>query len=183
MLARRLYWTAYLAYQMRRQARYPFRSADAIRRDQSRRVRSMVEHAYRHVPYYRETMKRMGLTPTDFRKADLAKLPLLERSQLQRDPLYLVSGTLSPSQLDRCLSLRSAGSTGAPILTYHDASGLIQNAAHGERERSIFAAYAGKAIGYRELGIFQSGARTTAARVQEYCRRQALYPRGVRIQR
>ena len=52
----------------------------------------MVAHAYEHVPYYRETMRRLGLAPGDIAVGgDLAKLPLIEREQLQRDPEYFVS--------------------------------------------------------------------------------------------
>ena len=62
-------------------------SPEAIGRRQSARIRSMVAHAYEGVPYYRETMRRLGLTPADIASAeDLRKLPLIERAQLQRDP-------------------------------------------------------------------------------------------------
>ena len=55
-------------------------------------MRSIVRHAYSTVPYYRETMDRLGLTPADLgTAADLAKLPILEPWQLTRDPEYFVS--------------------------------------------------------------------------------------------
>jgi phenylacetate-CoA ligase len=175
----RLKWTAYQAYHLRGQCQIPFKSLDAIKRTQARRVQSMVSHAYRTVPYYRETMDRLNLKPSDFLWAeDLAKLPLLERDQLQRDPGYFVS-TAEP--LNRYLMLRSGGSTGTPCTVYHDTAALFQNAAHGERERSIIATLVGRSLGYRETVI---GARlSTAQEVQELCLKRAFFPPGIRIRR
>ena len=88
----RLAATARMAYDAAGQARYPLRPLGRIEADQSRRVRRMAAYAYRYVPYYRETMDRLGLTPADFAGAqDLARLPILERDRLQRDPLYYTS--------------------------------------------------------------------------------------------
>ena len=66
----RLEWSAYLAFQMANQPRIPFLSLEAIKRIQARRVRAMVAHAYRTVPYYRETLDRLGLGIGDFRSAE-----------------------------------------------------------------------------------------------------------------
>ncbi len=179
MIMERLYWNAYLATQMRGQARYPFQPLARILGDQARRVRAIVAHAYRYVPYYRETMARLGLSPADFRVAeDLARLPLLEREQLQRDPERFIS-TAWP--ISRHLKLRSGGSTGAPCTIYHDAQALFQSAAHGERERTILASLVGRSFGYRETVI--ASAFGASPEVQGYLRRHALFPRGARIER
>ena len=175
----RLMWDAHLAYHLRGQARFPFQSPENIKRDQSWRVRSMVSHAYHTVPYYRETMGRLGLRPSDFQGAeDLSKLPLLEREKLQRDPEFFVS-TAHP--LDRCLKLRTGGSTGVPCTIYHDTAALFQNAAHGERERSMIRTSVGKSFGYRETVI---GSPTTTDRVvQEFCQVHGFFPPRIRIKR
>src|SRR5437764_13309282 len=76
-LARRAAWSAWLAWNAPREARFPLRSVEAVERAQRRRVRAVVAHAHRHVPYYRETLRRLGLAPGDLRTAeDLAPLPL-----------------------------------------------------------------------------------------------------------
>jgi phenylacetate-coenzyme A ligase PaaK-like adenylate-forming protein len=130
-LLTRMYWSAYLAYHLRGQPQYPFKPLADIRRDQARRVRRMVAYAYRHVPYYRETMDRLSLRPADFQVADdLAKLPVLERCQVQKDPEYFVSRA---QPLEHYLRLRSGGSTGAPCTIYQDPGALFQNRARGER--------------------------------------------------
>ncbi len=179
MFLDRLYWSAYLAFHMRGQRRYPFRPPEAVRRDQSRRVRRMVAYAYRHVPYYTETMNRLGLTPADFQAADdLAKLPLLTRGQLQRDPERFASDALPREE---CLMLRTAGSTGTPCQVYHDLRALFQSAAHVERERAVIAKLIGKRFGYREIMI--APVINSTAEVREHCYRHAWFPPGLRVHR
>ena len=179
MLLSRLMWNGYLAYYLYGQGRLPFQRLETVHRAQSRRLRSMVLHAHRHAPYYRETMKRLGLSPGDFQTVDdLLKLPLIERSQLQADPEYFVSDS---HDLDRCLKLRTGGSTGVPCTIYHDAAALFQNAAYGERERLMITAFVGRSFGYRETVI---GSPTTTDRVvQEFCQARGFFPRAVRIER
>ena len=179
MLISRLKWSAYLAYHLRGQARFSFGSLDTIRRAQSRRVQSMVSYAYRAVPYYRETMNRLGLRPEDFKTAeDLEKLPIIEREQLQRDPKSFIS-TAMP--IDSYLKLRSGGSSGVPCTIYHDAAGIFQNAAHSERERCMITHLTGKSYGYRET-VFGSAFGSDQL-VQEFIRSRGFFASGMQIKR
>lgn len=139
----------------------------------------MVHHAYRTVPYYRTTMDRLGLTPEDLATADdLARLPILERDTLQREPQTLMS---SDYPATRCLAVRSGGSTGAPRTVYHNPAAVFQNAAHGERERSIMTAFLGRAAGYREAVLVSEF--STDEEVQAFIRRRTILPPGVAIRR
>lgn len=139
----------------------------------------MVSHAYRTVPYYRETLDGLGLRPDDLRTAaDLAKLPLIEPGQVQRDPEYFVS---SAQPLDRYLKLRSGGSSGAPRTVYHDAAALLRNAAHGERNRSLLTPLLGRSLGYR-VTVF-APPFSSYLEVQRFCEERALMPAKARIQR
>jgi len=152
---------------------------DAIRRDQAHRVRSIVAYAYRCVPYYRETMKRLGLRPSDFCGAgDLARLPILERDQLQRDPEYFVSELVSPHDW---LRLRSGGSSGERCSVHHDVREIYQNAAHGERHRSLVTPLLGKRFGYREAVI--ASPHGCDFKVQNFCQEKGLFPGALRIER
>ncbi len=178
MFINRLFWSAYLLDHLRGQARYPFKPLKAIKRDEARRVHTMVTYAYRHVPYYRETMHRLGLQPSNLQSAaDLAKLPLLERDQLQRDPEYFVS---TAQRLDHYLRLRTGGSTGAPRSVYHDARSLFQNRAHAERERSIIIALIGKSLGYCETEI--TSPLAVSRKVGQFYQTYGFFPRGARRQ-
>jgi len=175
----RLMWNFYLAYHLRGQATYPFEPLARIEEAQARRVQAMVAYAYRYVPYYQETMDKLGLQPSDFEDADdLGKLPLLERHQLQRDPEYFVS---KAEPLERCLRLTSGGSTGGPTTVYYDTRAVFQNAAHGERARSVVTSLIGRGLGYRETVIVMQ--RSSTHVVQQFCQDRGFFPRGMRIQR
>ena len=179
IFVKRLFWTAYVAYHMRGQARYPFKPLAAIKRDQARRVRKMVAYAYRHVPYYRETMDRLGLLPSDFGSAeDLSKLPILERRQLQRDPEYFVS---EAHPVGRCLPMRSGGSTGEPKVVYRDLPSLLQTRAHEERMRLVITSILGRTLGYRKTEVFGSP-RCALFRGRRFGRARSLSLRGISLQ-
>ena len=172
-LLTKLGWSAYLARQLAGQARFPFATAERILLVQRRRVQAMMQHAYRTVPYYRETIDRLGLQPDAFHSAaDLARLPILERDALQRDPERLTSTAIEPR--DR-LTLRTGGSTGAPRAVHHSTRSIVRNAAHGERERSIVASTLGRRVGYRETVI--GSPRSTAQEVQAHLRAHTIQPR------
>ena len=69
-------------------------------------------------------MRRLGLAPADFRTpADLAKLPLLEREQLQADPEYFRSSAHLPAE---GVEVRTSGSTGDPIVFFRHVRGPYQ---------------------------------------------------------
>ena len=179
MALSRLYYTAYLIYNILSQARYPFKPLTIIKRDQARRVRHIVGYAYRYVPYYHETMKRLGLTPADFTSADdLARLPLLERSQIQHNPEYFIS-TKQP--IDKYFQFKTGGSTGIPLPVYYDKKALYMSAILGERERSIIYDTIGKRFGYRET--FIASKHATATYVRAACQEHAWFPPQVKIER
>jgi phenylacetate-CoA ligase len=179
MILSRLMWNVYLAYHLRGQSGFPFKPLEEIKRTQAKRLQSMISHAYSTVPYYRETMKRLGLRPDDLRTPeDLERLPLLERDQLQRDPEYFLSRLKKP---DSCLKLRSSGSTGNPRTIYHDAAALFQNAAHSAREHSIIGPILGKSIGYRASII--TSPNSSAREVLSYTQKRGFFPSGIRIER
>ncbi len=164
---------------MRGQARFPFLPREAIRRAQRARLGTMVRHAYQTVPYYRETMDRLGMRPDDVRDVeDLATLPIIERDALQRDPEYFVSRA---HPLGDYLELRTSGSTGAPRSIFHDTASIFQNAAHGERERSIFTSLISRSTAYREawLGV----PNEQALRVQPFIRERLYIPPAIRVRR
>ena len=74
---------------------------DVMRRYQEERLRKIVDHAARHVPYYRELFARQGIRPRDIRTAaDLARIPRLTSGTLRSEYGRLVadnSGRFGPS--------------------------------------------------------------------------------------
>lgn len=173
------YLSAHLARQLVGQARFAFKPAFEVERAQQRRVARIVEHAYAMVPYYRETMRRVGLGPQDLRSAaDLARLPIIEREEIQRDPEYFVSRA---QPLDQYLLVQSGGSAGAPREIFHDTRSVVENGAHAERHRSIVRKLLGRRLRYREA-VIESPFGTTQA-VHEFLAQHVAIPPRVAIQR
>jgi phenylacetate-CoA ligase len=93
--------------------------ADALRELQEAKLRRIVQHAYWHVPYYREVMDREGIRPEDIRTLeDLSRLPLLSKQDV-RDNLYfdLMSDSHRKQDVYR---ITTSGSTGQPLVAWAD---------------------------------------------------------------
>jgi phenylacetate-CoA ligase len=134
-LARRLATSVSLAREERLQRRFPFAPPGAIEAAQRRRLRGAIAHAWEHVPYYRETMRRLGLAPSDISTAsDLRKLPLIDRDELQRDPEYFLSRS---QPREAYAGLHTGGTTGEPITVFWDRSAIMRSPAYGQRSRSV----------------------------------------------
>jgi phenylacetate-CoA ligase len=81
---------------------------------QNERLRRLVDHAYRYVPYYRGLFDRHGLKPQDIRTVeDLAAVPITSRSDMQALPVEdVVARHVKPGSL---ITRSSSGSTGRPF--------------------------------------------------------------------
>jgi phenylacetate-CoA ligase len=129
------------------QPRFPYRDARAIERVQARRTARIVEYAYEHVPHYREEMDRLGARPGDVTgPSDLARLPVIEREQIQRDPDRFVSRARGVDRLE----LSSSGSSGTPIKTVWDRPSILAHTAYRERQRVVETSLLGRRFGYRQ---------------------------------
>jgi phenylacetate-CoA ligase len=186
MLARRMrgmdhpvLLTAEMAAIALRQRRVPYVSDATLRRLQRRRIGETVAYAHAHVPYYRETMRRLIMGVEEFREArDLARLPLLERALLQRDPEYFCSERCPPSS---CVLLESGGTTGAPLMVFRDPRSLVAGVGYYERQRAVVRQLAGRSMRYREAAIALADSSTSAA--YEAIRSRITLPRFMRVDR
>ena len=135
--------TAHAAALTQIQRRLPWWPIERIERIQGRRVRSMVRHAYESVPFYREEMRRLGLTPDDIRRApDLAKLPLIDPATMRADPERFESDRIPE---DRRLALFTSGSESKESGTVHwDHATLVHGFAEAERDRAVLVRLAGE---------------------------------------
>jgi phenylacetate-CoA ligase len=90
---------------------------------QDEKLRRLVRHAYRNVPYYRRKMQEQKLRPEDIRgQADLHKLPFLTKADI-RQHLYfdIMSENHDKAQI---LKISTSGSTGEPFVCYADRAQL-----------------------------------------------------------
>jgi phenylacetate-CoA ligase len=111
-------------------------SASDIAAFQDERLRDVIRQAYDTVPYYRERMKALGLTPADIRtRADLAKLPVLTKEDVRANYQRMVSDT-APK---RDLVLRhTSGTTGKALHFYYTKSATAMQWAVWWRHRRRF---------------------------------------------
>jgi len=93
-----------------------FISPEEIRAVQWRRLRCLLDHAYKQCPYYHDLFERQGLSPGDFTGLeDLRWLPPLEKSTIQEQRERLVARNWPRHDLIRN---QTGGSTGAPVSFY-----------------------------------------------------------------
>jgi phenylacetate-CoA ligase len=98
--------------------RTQFLSEDELRDLQTRRLRALLDHAYRRCPFYRERLGRADLAPGGLRRLeDLRALPPLEKRDIQEQGPRLVAEGWPESDL---LPNQTGGSTGAPVAFFLD---------------------------------------------------------------
>ncbi len=94
-----------------------------IRALQEERLRRLVNHVYRHVPFYRQRFDERGLKPADIQGLeDLAKLPFLTKDEVRENLFFdLFSDNHDYRQVQR---ITTSGSTGEPFVCFVDRSQL-----------------------------------------------------------
>lgn len=93
--------------------RTQFLSSDELQSLQFQRLRSLLDHAYRQCPFYRERFDQAGLLPDDIQRLDdLAWLPLLEKRDIQR---YRDSMTAQNWPRADIIPNQTGGSSGTPL--------------------------------------------------------------------
>ena len=79
---------------------------------QWRKLKTLLEHCYREVPYYRRRWNEIGATPADIRTpADYARLPVLTKADIRANFEELAA----ESWRGRILYKATGGSTGEPL--------------------------------------------------------------------
>jgi phenylacetate-CoA ligase len=87
--------------------------AGEIEAYQNEKLRSLIRHAYDHVPYYRERWQTLKLSPDDIKsRDDLHKLPILTKEDVRQNADKLISSTVSKRQL---LARHTSGTTGKAL--------------------------------------------------------------------
>ncbi|HOW97111.1 MAG TPA: hypothetical protein P5567_08105 [Kiritimatiellia bacterium] len=85
----------------------------ALARLQARRLRALLDYAFRHSACYRDAMTARRLRPDDFRAPeDLGKLPVLEKSAVRERAADLLSDEFSFAD---CPRRSTHGTTGEPL--------------------------------------------------------------------
>lgn len=86
---------------------------------QMRKLAALLQHAYAHVPFYRQRFEAAGLRPADIQSvADLSRLPLLTKRDIQDNTERMLARSVDRRAL---LENHTGGSTGDPLTFYQDA--------------------------------------------------------------
>jgi phenylacetate-CoA ligase len=134
---RRLYWNGYLQLfgathwmmtkevgdQLADLRESQWLSPQKMRELQEQKLRRLVGHAYKHVPYYRDRMRAMSISPDDIQTLDdLHKLPFLTKDDVRKHLYFdIMSDNHKKSEV---LKVTTSGSTGEPFVCFVDRSQL-----------------------------------------------------------
>jgi len=83
-------------------------------RYQTNKLRSLLVHAEKNIPYYQDLFHQLGLVPVDlhnFELKDLSKLPLLEKATIREHPDQFIS----PQTGNHLNTYYTSGTTGTPL--------------------------------------------------------------------
>lgn len=92
------------------------RSSGAIEAYQNEKLQELIRHAYESVPYYRDLMRSLKLTPGDIRsREDLVKLPILTKEDVRSNFNRLISEKAKKRDL---VFRHTSGTTGKSLHFY-----------------------------------------------------------------
>jgi len=86
---------------------------------QLHKLQRLLQHAYVHVPFYRDAMRAAGVHPLELSSLDdIHRLPMLSKDDVRR---HLYFGLFADNHRKReMLKISTSGSTGEPFTTYAD---------------------------------------------------------------
>lgn len=83
-----------------------------------RRLCELVKHCGEHIPYYRELLRKRGITPKQIQSLDdLRRFPVLTKDAIRDQGDSMIAQNLGPRDYQ---IHKSGGSTGEPIASYKD---------------------------------------------------------------
>ena len=99
-----------------------------LRNFQNTRLKELITHSYKYVPFYRELFNIYGLKPSDFKDVgDLKKLPVIQKPELKKNyPHKIISTYFKKNDL---IYSSSSGSTGYPFQYYYNKDSYCMNMA------------------------------------------------------
>ncbi len=121
---------------------------ERIMEEQCLRLQRLIEHAYTHVPYYRELMDARGIGPSQIQTPqDLRQLPLLTRDEIRHNLPRLVSANIPQA------ALRPGWSGGTTGERLHFYSTREERLTCAYARWSLLAGWTGARVGDRHLSI------------------------------
>jgi len=96
-----------------------WRPLDELHQIQRKKMKHIVDYAYRHVQFYKELFKKAGIHPSDIKnQSDLNKIPLISKEDIKRNfPDKIISNEYNYL---KCKIWDTSGSTGLPLRIVYD---------------------------------------------------------------
>ncbi|MES2588251.1 MAG: phenylacetate--CoA ligase family protein [Bacteroidota bacterium] len=139
-----------------------FWTLEQLENFQNERLRILIEHVYKNVPYYTNLFQKLNLTPNDIQcKADLVKLPIMTKEEFKKN----FPENMAEKNLQKGTFIRSAssGSTGEPLQYYLSKEAYSMNIACGLRAWS----WMGYILGDKYIKISQNQRKTKEKKLQD----------------
>lgn len=88
-----------------------------IEKVQQKKLRALINHAYRNVPYYHQLFDSSGIKPEDIGTVDdLSKIPITTKTQMKSAGVGVLARNISPKKR---IEQSTSGSTGEPFRIFH----------------------------------------------------------------
>jgi phenylacetate-CoA ligase len=129
---------------------------------QNKRVKMLMEHSYKNVPYYTNLLNSLNLKPADFQKVeDLKKLPILTKEGIRTNFPDLISD--KSREKGTFMRASSSGSTGEPLQYFLSKDAYSFNIAAGLRAWS----WMGYKLGDKYIKISQNQRSSKEKKLQD----------------
>jgi len=177
-LPRRIANTAYVAALAFQERRIPFWPRERIEQLQQHRLRSMIQHAYDTVPFYRQVMEERHWRPQDFKNVtDLNALPLLDDSLVWSNLEQFMSSQYTRRPM---LNVHTSGTYSKiqkPI--YWDRLNALRRLAYNERDRAVLNKLLGQGWGQNQLFLLPEV--SVSSIIRKFWDRQILTHRSLAL--
>ena len=91
-----------------------WKSYPTLRKMQNNKLRKLIDHAYTHVPYYKDLFESNHLKPDDIRQTDdLTIIPVSTKKDIQNAPLDKIISQIH--RRSKLIKISTSGSSGDPL--------------------------------------------------------------------
>ncbi len=120
----------------------PYRSLSLLIKEQNRLLRRALMYAQKHVPYYQNLLAAKDFSPKNVISPEcLRNLPLITKTEVQKDPKQFFSDEYNPSTLTNA---RTSGTIGLPLQIFFDDDVIIETSLLTHREEAAWKNYLGE---------------------------------------
>lgn len=149
--ARRTLGSARVLSLLASQRRIGHASPETFANQRDSRVRDVIRYAANSVPWYQDMFRQQRIDPRDIASATgLEQLPILDKGDVRVSPDAFRAQTLEGK---RAIPFKTSGTTGEPLIVYHDPGSIVSNFAYCEPEKQVVAEILGRRRDIRQLAI------------------------------